>query len=89
MHGHPFIQAARDARHSHKSPSRNSLCTLLHCVIGWILKQSISGCRNEPSILEVNTLLFMRGDENAVKRYFRKRKKKKKKNLPDVKHTLD
>lgn len=78
MHGHPFIQAARDARHSHKSLSRNSLCTLLHCVIGWILKQSISGCRNEPSILEVNTLLFMRGNENAVKKGISGKEKKKK-----------
>lgn len=50
-------------------------------VIGWILKQSISGCRNEPSILEVNTLLFMRGVKMYQTRF-------SKPNLPEVKHTL-
>jgi len=46
-------------------------------VIGWILKQSISGCRNEPSILEVNTLLFMRGVKMYQTRF-------SKPNLPEV-----
>ncbi len=36
-----------------QAPSRNSLCALKHRML-LILKQSISGCRNEPSILEVN-----------------------------------